>query len=66
MFVYSFNVDSAEVCFAVTCYEWKHTDLIKILLENQDDHQNCHQNNVYYENDLYVCSMCTVFSSFDC
>ena len=55
-----FNVDSVDVCVAVKCYEWKQTDLIKICTENQDGHNNCCQNNVYSENDLYLCSMCIV------
>jgi len=36
------------------------------FLENQEGHQNCRQNNDYSENDLYLCSMCIVYSSFYC
>jgi len=39
MFVFSYCY-SVEVCAAVKCNEWKHTDLIKSVLENQDGHRN--------------------------
>jgi len=41
---------------------WPHLDFI----ENQDGHHNCRQNNVYSANDLYLCIMCIVYSSFYC